>query len=153
MAADCPVPILNIIRETVAFLQKRGVRRCGLLATEGTVASGAYARLCAVAGLECLTPDPAGQAVVSAAIYGAVKQNRPADAAALGRVAQGLLDRGCECLVLGCTELSLLRRTGLNQPWFVDALEVLACRTILACGREPVGFPPAFDCLRGEATV
>lgn len=153
LAADCPVPILNIIRETVAFLQKRGVRRCGLLATEGTVASGAYARLCAVAGLECLTPDPAGQAVVSAAIYGAVKQNRPADAAALGRVAQDLLDRGCECLVLGCTELSLLRRTGLNQPRIVDALEVLACRTILACGREPVGFPPAFDCLRGEATV
>ena len=63
-----------------------------------------------------------------------------------------MLNRGCECLVLGCTELSLLRREGLRQPWFVDSLEVLACSTILACGKEPTGFPPEFDCLR-EVTV
>lgn len=152
LAKDCPIPILNIIRQTVAFLQMRGIRRCGLLATEGTVASGAYARLFAEAGIECLCPDPQEQAVVTGIIYGAVKQNLPPDFAAFLRVSQALLNRGCECLVLGCTELSLLRREGLRQPWFVDSLEVLTCSTILACGKEPTGFPPEFDCLR-EVTV
>lgn len=148
LAKDCPVPILNIIRLTVAFLHRRGMRRCGLLATEGTVASGAYHRLFHEAGMECLSPTPQEQAVISGIIYGAVKQNKPADFSAFLRVSQALLNRGCECLVLGCTELSLLRREGLTQPWFADSLEVLAYNTILACGKEPTGFPPEFDCLR-----
>lgn len=141
-------PILNIIEETVRYLKIQGVKRFGLLATEGTVASKAYHRLCEAQGIECITPFPEEQTQISEIIYGAVKQNKPADFAAFLRISQSLLNRGCECLVLGCTELSLLRREGLPQPWFVDSLEVLAYRTILACGKEPIGFPLDFERLR-----
>ena len=142
-----PVPILNIIEETVLYLKKRNIRSMGLLATEGTVHSRSYHRLCEVHGIQCITPSEGEQKQITAIIYDAVKQNKPADFSAFLRVSQSLLNRGCECLVLGCTELSLLRREGLNQPWYVDSLEVLAYQTILACGKTPVGFPAEFECM------
>ncbi len=144
-----PVPILNIIKETVSYLSASKIRTCGLLATEGTVRSGAYHCLCEKAGITCLTPTDEEQAEISEIIYGAVKRNKPADFAAFLRISQSLLNRGCECLVLGCTELSLLKREGLTQPWYVDSLEVLAYQTILACKKTPIGFPLELERLRG----
>ncbi len=145
LASSCPVPILNIIEATVNHLQTRGINRFGLLATEGTVSSRSYHRLCEARGIECLTPSEEEQEIITGIIYGSVKQNKPADFAGFLRVCQSLLNRGCECLVLGCTELSLLRREGLTQPWLVDSLEVLAFETILACGKKPIGFPESFQ--------
>lgn len=148
LAADCPVPMLNIISETVRYLQLCGVRRFGLLATEGTVRSGAYQRFCEGSGLECLTPTDSEQEEISRIIYGSVKQNKPADLPLFRRIADSLHGRGCEAVVLGCTELSLLRGSVPDRDWIIDSLEVLACRTILECGKEPVGFPAGFDVLR-----
>lgn len=141
LAQGCDVPILNIIEETVDHLDKLGVRRFGLLATEGTVRSGAYHRLCAPQGLECLTPCEEDQRVITSVIYDCVKQNKPVDMDAFLRVAQHLLDRGCERLVLGCTELSLLKRQGLDDNVFTDSLEVLAYKTIRSCNKVPIAFP------------
>ena len=146
-----PVPILNIIEETVLFLKKRSIRTMGLLATEGTVQSRSYHRLCEEHGMTCITPSPEEQDEITKIIYGAIKQNKSPDFSAFLRISQSLLNRGCECLVLGCTELSLLRKEGLSQPWYVDSLEVLAYQTILACGKKPVGFPAEFECLGGCA--
>ena len=47
--------------------------------------------------------------------------------------------------MLGFTELSLLKKQGLDDELFVDSLDVLAYRTILACGKTPIGFPASFD--------
>ena len=60
-------------------------------------------------------------------------------------VVNSLRSRGCEKIVLGCTELSLLKKQGLDNALFVDSLDVLAHCTILACGKTPIGFPTSFD--------
>lgn len=144
LANDCSVPILNIISETIAHLSSLGIRRFGLLATDGTVHSGSYQRLCAAKGLECRTPNAADQAIVTSIIYDRIKQNKPVDQTAFLQVADRLRSEGCERLVLGCTELSLLKRNGLDDALFTDSLEVLAYRTILACKKTPIGFAPNF---------
>lgn len=141
---SCSVPILNIIRETAKHLCKSGVKAFGLLATEGTVRAGAYHQVCAPMGLRCITPSDEEQAVISSIIYDRIKQNRPVDLEAFFRVTDAMRARGCEKLVLGCTELSLLKKQGLNDGLFVDSLEVLAYQTILACGKTPVGFSETF---------
>ena len=140
LALACRVPILNIIRETVAYLKKIGVSAFGLLATEGTVQSNAYRRVCEENGIACITPTEDEQAVISSIIYDAIKQNKPVDEAAFLNVADALSARGCEKLVLGCTELSLLKKQGLCDARFIDSLDILAYRTILACKKTPVGF-------------
>ncbi len=145
LTADCPVPILNIMAETVNFMIKQGVKHCGLLATDGTVQSGAYHRLCAEADIRCSTPTTAEQKQLMSIIYDSVKQNRPADLSVIRRISDSLRAEGCECLVLGCTELSLLRRQGLDDPYYLDSMEVLAYRTILACEKSPVGFPKGWE--------
>ena len=140
----CKTPILNIIDETTAHLSRIGVKTFGLLATEGTIRSGAYERFCAPRNLTCITPTTKEQALISDMIYGQIKQNKPVNMAAFESVVNSLRARGCEKIVLGCTELSLIKKEGLDEEFFVDSLDVLAYRTILACGKTPVGFPTSF---------
>ena len=141
----CKTPILNIIDETTAHLSRIGVKTFGLLATEGTISSGAYERFCAPRNLTCITPTKEEQALISDMIYGQIKQNKPVDMAAFESVVNSLRARGCEKIVLGCTELSLLKKEGLDEDLFVDSLDVLAYRTILACGKTPMGFSTSYD--------
>ena len=141
----CKTPILNIIDETTAHLSRIGVKTFGLLATEGTISSGAYERFCAPRNLTCITPTKEEQALISDMIYGQIKQNKPVNMAAFESVVNSLRARGCEKIVLGCTELSLLKKEGLAEDLFVDSLDVLAYRTILACGKTPIGFSTSYD--------
>ena len=145
LAEGCNTPILNIIDETTAHLCGIGTRMFGLLATEGTIRSGAYERFCAPLNLTCVTPTPDEQKIITSIIFDAIKQNKPVDMAAFEGVVNSLRALGCEKIVLGCTELSLLKKQGLDDELFVDSLDVLAHRTILACGKTPIGFPASFD--------
>ena len=137
--------MLNIIRETVGLLHRAGIRRFGLLATEGTVRSRSYHRYAEGTETECLIPTDAEQAIISDIIYGAVKRGEAPDMEAFRRVADALLARGCEALVLGCTELSLLPKDRLDPSVFIDSLDVLAYRTIVECDKRPIGFPAFFS--------
>ena len=138
------LPIINIIEETVLHLNRMGVHRFGLLATEGTVRSGSYHRECKKHDMEIVVPNEEEQKQISEIIYGSVKQNKPADMEAFWKIAASLQDRGGEKLVLGCTELSLLDQSKDSDFLLVDSLDVLAWRTILACGKTPIGFPSSF---------
>jgi aspartate racemase len=91
-----------------------------------------------------MTPTAEEQAMISSIIYDSVKQNKPVDMKAFYAVTDSLCARGCEKLVLGCTELSLIKRAGLDESLFVDSLEVLAYQTILAAGKTPIGFSADF---------
>ncbi|MBE6706632.1 MAG: amino acid racemase [Ruminococcaceae bacterium] len=141
ISEDSAVPIINIVRQTAIFCKRTGIRRVGILATEGTVASGSYSKIFGMAGIDCLVPDADGQRIISDVIYEQIKKGIAPDMEGFGRVAESLMSRGCERLVLGCTELSLLKRNGeLDSRIYVDSLEVLAYSSIRACGKEPVGF-------------
>ncbi len=145
LSAACHTPILNIIRETVAHLHRCGIQRMGLLATDGTVRSRAYLRICKEYGMECITPSDGEQDVIMSVIYDQIKQNKAPDIPAFLRVADSLRERGCEKLVLGCTELSLLKKSLPNADIFTDSLEVLAYRTIQSCNKTPIDFPKEFE--------
>lgn len=108
VAASVSVPMLHMITLTCDALRARGVRRAGLLATDGTVQTGIYQRAFADSGIALLTPPSAAQAAVMDIIYDGVKSGDLAyDTAAFRRACEGLLSRGAETLILGCTELPL----------------------------------------------
>ncbi len=139
------VPMLNIIEETVLHLKHLGVTTFGLLATEGTVASRAYEKICEQHGLTCLLPTKEQQKKISSIIYDCIKQNRPADLSAFLEIARDLQKRGADRLVLGCTELSLLKPQLPEDFPVLDSLEVLAYKTICACHKKPIGFSKDFE--------
>ena len=138
------VPVINIIRETVAFCQQQEIQTVGVLATEGTVGSGAYESVCREHGVGYLTCTPAEQVQISNIIYNQIKKGQAPDRQAFDSVVKSLLDRGCQRIVLGCTELSLLKKKWDLDDLFIDSLEVLAYASIEMCGKEPVDFSPAF---------
>ena len=134
------VPIINIITETVSFCAAQGWNKVGILATEGTVKSGAYHEACRRAGIEAVAPSEDEQTVISDIIYGQIKKGLPVDYDRFFAVAERLRAQGCQTLILGCTELSLLKKSGKLDRYYTDSLAVLASVTIRACGKEPVGW-------------
>lgn len=140
LAESSSVPIINIIRETVAYIKRTGAKKIGVLATEGTVKSGAYEKVCAEMGLLYEAPSAEYQALLSEIIYGDIKQGKDADMEKFGRVCDRMRREGCDKLVLGCTELSLIARKHSLGDEFVDSLAVLALKTIKTCGKTPIGF-------------
>ena len=140
LQAACPVPILNMVELTMQRLAAEGCRKMGLLSTAGTVQAGVYQRACERYGLSCAVLDAEGQKTLMGVIYDDVKQGRRANMAAFGRAVGCLEAQGCQRVVLGCTELSLVKRDEGLDGFYLDAMEVLAGAAIRACGKEPVGF-------------
>ena len=141
-----PVPVLNIVRETVLLAKEAGIRKLGIMATEGTVLSGTYQKVCASLGVESVLPEASSLQALMDIIYKEIKTAKEPDMEAFLAVADELYKNGAEAIVLGCTELSLIR--GLEkypQYRFIDSLHVLAFRAIEACGKKPCGFPSVFS--------
>ena len=141
-----PVPVLNIVRETVSLAKEAGIRKLGIMATEGTVLSGTYQKICASLGVESVLPEASSLQTLMDIIYKEIKTAKEPDMEAFLAVADELYKNGAEAIVLGCTELSLIR--GLEkypQYRFIDSLHVLAFRAIETCGKKPCGFPSVFS--------
>lgn len=138
LAAAVDVPILNIVEEAVTCLKNDGISRFGLLATEGTVGSGTYQRYCRAHDISCIVPDAAHQARVTEIIYDQIKQGKRANMESFYEIAHYMRSLGCERLILGCTELSLIKRDDRLSDFYTDSLECLALATIRACGKTPI---------------
>ena len=139
------VPVPSIIKETAHFVRRTGKKKAGILATEGTVFSGAYQTALTAEGIDFMLPDTAAQAELMHIIYDLVKKGLPVPSAMLYEAARPLTAAGCDALILGCTELSVAARDCIGDPLFVDSLMVLAHRAITMCERKPKDFPAAFD--------
>ena len=127
--------LVSMVDETARLLAHAGCRKAGLLATEGTVATGVYERALARAGVAMAVPDSAGQRLVSEVIYGGVKAGRAPGAECLEPVCAALSRCGCDAVVLGCTELSCLGADPVcGGVDVLDALDVLAVACVRECG-------------------
>ena len=72
-------------------------------------------------------------------IYDDIKAGKDPSKEKFDRIMGYFGNKGAEKVVLGCTELSLLRKSGLKSDLTVDAMEILAKASITACGYEVRG--------------
>ena len=81
-----------------------------------------------------VVPDAEDQRLVMSAIYDYVKAGRKAPMGYLDAVCDHLIEKGADCLILGCTELSLL---GIDRVYdgvpVIDSMDALAYASVLAC--------------------
>ena len=100
------IPILSMIEVTGEALQKKGIKKVGLLATEGTVNSGIYQEMFRQKHIETVELFVSEQNVITDLIYNGVKAGKQDyDVSAAREVMENFFLRGAEILVLGCTEL------------------------------------------------
>ncbi len=140
LSTTIPIPILNMVEETVLAAKAGGCTKLGILATSGTVNTRTYQRMCEKHGLEFAVPDAQQQSAVMRIIYDDIKQGRRADMPAFCRAVESLTRQGCDRVVLGCTELSLIKRDEHLDAFFLDSMEVLARQAIRMFGKTPIGF-------------
>jgi aspartate racemase len=138
IAEAVSVPVLHIVEETANRLNGKGIKRAGLLATEGTVKSRVFHEKLSEYGIETLTPSPGSQNALTGLIYESVKLGKPADKEEFRKLADELLERGAETVILGCTELSLVKRDHpeMSGESFADPIEILAGAAIGYCKGE-----------------
>lgn len=106
VAAVSPVPVVGVVEPGVRAALATGVRRVGLIGTEGTVASGAYQRTLA-------RLDPTLEIRATACpLFVPLAEEGWGDHPVTDHVAEiylrPLLDWGAEALILGCTHYPLL---------------------------------------------
>lgn len=111
LAAATPLPFLHIAAPVGAAARARGLRRLGLLATAFTMEQPFLKdKLAQDYHLEIVTPDAPTRAEVHRVIYEELCQGTVRDDSRSfyqQAIAQ-LQQQGCEAVVLGCTEISLL---------------------------------------------
>lgn len=131
------IPVLNMIEETAAAIQKKGMQHVGLLATDGTIQSGVYADVFKKMNITVTVPSREGQKAVMDVIYKGVKAgNYQIDLTDFYRAVEELLDAGAETLVLGCTELPVaFQEFHIDKP-FVDPTQVLALAAVQFVGKK-----------------
>lgn len=132
------IPVVNIVEETIRYAKARvqDLSCVGIMATTGTIVTGTYQKYAERAGLSFAVPDENEQNLLMQIIYDGVKAGKPVPRADFDRVANHLRAKGAQCLILGCTELSVLKRDlPINDPDVLDSIDVLASETVRRSGK------------------
>lgn len=133
LAASVSVPFLHMVKETAKELDAEGRKKVGILATTGTVHTGLFQNALEERNLAFAVPEASGQQLVMSLIYDEIKAGLPPDPEKFQRISQELYGKGCDSIILGCTELSLIKKSTALGHGYLDALEVLAKRCVTAC--------------------
>lgn len=127
-------PIVHAIHETAVHLKKHGISKAGIMATDGTIRSRLFQQELEKHGITPVIPGEEGQKCVMSVIYDDIKANRPADMDKFDLASRDLREKGAQAIILGCTELSLVKRDCPIGAGYLDAMEVLAQTCVIRCG-------------------
>lgn len=133
---ELTTPIIHMVRETCKVLARRGCKRVGILATDGTIQTQTYQKECAAQGFEGVAPDAETQKLVMSIIYDEIKKGETGSREKFAAIDRALRAMGCDAAILGCTELSVYRVYHGLPDFYIDAMEVLVEKSITTCGKQ-----------------
>ena len=123
-----PIPWLHIAEVVAEEANHDGYRRLGILGTrylmESTVYPGALERF----GIDSQTPDPVDREKINDIIFNELVNGLFAETSRLyfNQVTSKLKDRGCDAVVLGCTDIPLIVRPDDCPLPTLDSTRLLA---------------------------
>lgn len=133
------INIINMVDETLRVISSTFGEHCkvGILATNGTVSSGVYKKGCSKYNMELHVPNEVVQEHVMDIIYNKVKRNLPVEPTEFEGIINGLLvNDNCNCVIIACTELSLIPLRDEISKYCVDAMAVLVKKSIELSGKH-----------------
>ena len=143
VAPRSPRPWLHVAEVVAAEAAWRGLRRVGLVGTRWLVRSAVYPNALAAHGLACVLPSPAEIAQVDRIIMDELVPGLPAaDAVEAFRAIFGRMEvRGCEAVILGCTEIPLVMNDANSPLPTLDSTRLLARAALQRALEPPSGVP------------
>ena len=137
MMIGVSIPMLHIADATAASIRDQRLQSPGLMATAFTMEQTFYVDRLIAAGLTPILPDGPDRAWTHRIIYeelccGIVREE---SREIFISIANRLINKGADCLILGCTEVGmLLNRNNLAVPVFDTAL--IHCQAALQMALE-----------------
>jgi len=126
------IPFLDLLEEVLGYTKHvlGGLKKIGLLATDGTLGSGLFQERFARNGMEIVMPGDKGQALLMKTLYGEKgikagykKQPKKMILEVLGEL---LTDQQPQGVIAGCTEIPLVLNQSDMAVLFIDPLRILA---------------------------
>ena len=119
--------IINMVEETLKECKIKGCKKVGLLATEGTIKSQVYQKYNKFE-LELVIPPENIQNLINSFIYDHVKKNIDVTMEDFIAVLNFFFNNGCDSVILGCTELSVIYKdlNLQNDSRIIDSTSVIA---------------------------
>ncbi len=120
------VPILSIIEETAKECRRKKIKIVGLLASSSTINHHLYHSELQNSGIELIVSLPEQQEYINNIILKIIAhKSGPEDRTILLNLAEKLIVKGSEAIILGCTDLRiLLSPKDCNIP-FIETTEIL----------------------------
>ena len=149
-AAAGDIPLLHMPHVAVGTLAKRfpQAKKIGLIATAGTMTDHIYEREIEDAGYDVVLGNGPVQDQVTELIYRDIKEQNKVDATLYHTILREMIDeKGCDLVVLGCTELSLAQEKASDHeypiidPQSIIVDESIRLATAIRAG-EPVDYTP-----------
>ena len=125
MLQGVSIPFLHIADATASRIQERGLRSPGLIATAFTMEENFYTGRLLAAELTPILPDSQDRAAIHRIIYEELCREivLAESVEAYLAIVHRLIDRGADCLILGCTEVGmLLNQSNVPVPVFDTTL-------------------------------
>ncbi|WP_242273145.1 amino acid racemase [Bacillus cereus group sp. BfR-BA-01538] len=135
---ETSIPIINMINETIVYIKKAHptMKKIGVLATEGTIQSNLYQDVMEENRLNMIPTPIEIQENINILIYNQVKKKRAINKGLYLQIINQMISLGCELIILGCTELSVINSGMESFPIpIVDAQRVLVEKTIELGGK------------------
>ena len=123
-----PLPWLHIAEVVATTASERGYRRVGVLGTRWLVDSEVYPDKLAAFGIEALRPTDAERDEIHRIIMDELVHGRfePAGVAFHRAVIERMRTKGCDAVVLGCTEIPLIIDDSSSALPTLDSTRLLA---------------------------
>ena len=118
------VPVLHIGDTLTDALRQAGIKRAALLGTELTMGESFYKERLERAGIEVLTPEGEDAQIVDSVVFRELCMGIVSDKAKSEylRIIDGLVEKGAQGVILGCTEMGmLLKAQDTDVPLFDTA--------------------------------
>ena len=138
---ESPIPWLHIGEVVAEEAKRNGWKKAGLLGTRFTMNGPMYRDVFGAHGMEVLVPCAEDQKIVDDVIWDELVHGNFPEISRIrynGVIAR-LKERGCDCAILGCTEIPLLVRTDDCPLPTLDSTRLLAIAAVRnAIGNEAV---------------
>lgn len=124
------IPVNNMVKDTVNYISNQGLKKVAIMATTGTIKSNLYQKELKKNNIEYVLPN---QDKVMSLIYDYVKAGKKVPKNVWDDVINNLEVDG---IILGCTELSVLKKEFNLDSKFIDPLEVETMLILKYFGKE-----------------
>ena len=134
LSKNIPIPVIPLVSNIATEIKRKGIDSVGIMATNGTVESQVLQKEFQKNGIHVVLPSKRAQEQVMDIIYNQIKAGKQVNLEEFYSVGEELKSFGAQINIIGCTELSLIKKEQNIGSDYIDVLEELAKDTIRFCG-------------------